>query len=724
MKIPVFPLLAASFIALSSVAFSQDASNMFLQAYQEYQAAEKCERDGQMRDALNRYTTTVKTLEKIQKQDPDWQTLVVEYRLKKARESIERLRETITKIPSAPETVEAPLPTRTYDIDIPAPVVSTRQSSGGSPTPSPRSQSATQAPDSSDARRQLNEARRKISDLEDQLEKTKGDSSSVKMELEKTKTELVNAKSRLAQTENSLESVSRDRDKLKVKAGEPVDKRILDLSKRIAGLEADNEVLQDDNKRLLGKLQNADANLKTSKTLLDRANEERSAMALQRDQADARAKRLKDNSAEIERLRAERADFEKQLVAQKPKLDQLAKYEAENRELTEKLQNAEKILVEASKTDNQKALIDLNKEVLALQNRLKSQQSEIGNRDENIKSLMGQLEEATAESARLRLDPKQTEEQKRLFAENDLLRNIVIRQLKEQHERTVAAADLQNELENLQVKSEGITNQISILTNPHAPLSEQEKVLFRDPSISVQEAGPSKMAVSMVVVKQSPGSSPQPTPTPAPAPLEEEVNSLSPKARELATLAAKLYKDERYFDSVIIYRQALQVAPDNLFVIANLAVAKIQTGKLRDSQLGLEKVLEKKPRDLFALTNLSIVYSKQKNFDKAVATLNQILEIDPKNAVAHNYMAVALGKTGKNAEAEDYFKRSIQLDPNYATAYFNLAIMYINSNPPQVELARQNYEKAKSLGEDPNMVFEKKLAQLTSEAAPQATPQP
>jgi len=95
MEIPVFPLLAASFIALSSVAFSQDASNMFLQAYQEYQAAEKCERDGQMRDALNRYTTTVKTLEKIQKQDPDWQTLVVEYRLKKARESIERLRETI-----------------------------------------------------------------------------------------------------------------------------------------------------------------------------------------------------------------------------------------------------------------------------------------------------------------------------------------------------------------------------------------------------------------------------------------------------------------------------------------------------------------------------------------------------------------------------------------------------------------------------------------------------
>ena len=85
-------------------------------------------------------------------------------------------------------------------------------------------------------------------------------------------------------------------------------------------------------------------------------------------------------------------------------------------------------------------------------------------------------------------------------------------------------------------------------------------------------------------------------------------------------------------------------------------------------------------------------------------------------------MAVALGKTGKTAEAEDYFKRSIQLDPQYGTAYFNLAIMYINSQPPQIELARENYEKAKALGEDPNIAFEKKLAKLKAESEP--TPQP
>ena len=92
--------------------------------------------------------------------------------------------------------------------------------------------------------------------------------------------------------------------------------------------------------------------------------------------------------------------------------------------------------------------------------------------------------------------------------------------------------------------------------------------------------------------------------------------------------------------------------------------------------------------------------------------------------MAHNYLAVAMGKTGKTAEAEESFKHSIQLDPNYGTAYFNLAIMYINSQPPQIDLAGENYEKAKSLGEEPNTAFEKKLAKLKAEAQSQSTPHP
>ena len=191
--------------------------------------------------------------------------------------------------------------------------------------------------------------------------------------------------------------------------------------------------------------------------------------------------------------------------------------------------------------------------------------------------------------------------------------------------------------------------------------------------------------------------------------MNEDLASLSPQARELADLGSKLYKDKRFFDSVIIFRQALKLAPNNLFVIAHLAIAKIEVGKISDARAGLEKVIIQKPNDILVLTNLAIVYLRLKDFDKAIASLKQILELDPQNAIAHNYMGLALGKTGKPKEAEDSFLRSITIDPIYAKPHFNLAVMYMDQKPPALDLARANYDKAKALGAEPDPKLERRL---------------
>jgi len=767
MKIPVLSLVMVGFFGFATIAWSEEASSIFLQAYQEYQAAEKCERDSQLREALNRYATTIKTLESLQKNNPEWQTMVVDYRLKKARQSLDRLRETIAKVPTAPETVEAPLPNRGFDIDIPEPVVNTRPRPSGSPAARPVVPPPPDNARLNEVQGELTKARKKIRDLEEQLDRTGGNTSSLKMEVEKTKTELVEAKSRLSQAEDSVQNLNNERDALKRKFSEGAAKRIAELQKMTSNLETENELLQEENKRLSGKLASAADYIKASKEVLADTESDRQALAKQRDRAVSRTNKLKENAQEIDRLQGEMADLKKQfhnekselegqLASQKTKLEKLAGIEVENKNLASKLQSAEKLIAAGSKSESQQVILEFLSQIDTLRENLHNLQGDVKSRDAQITDLMSQLNAATSEAARLKLDPKPTDEDKRLAEENELLKTIVLRQLKEVNQRQATAAKLESELHDLEVKSDSVLNQVSDLKAPLTPLTDEEKVLFREPSVFVSESAPNQLAVTMVAIKNNP----EPTPPPPvqeavtipvdlpkttdskpatnnplvapalpadeldPAPLEEEMNALPPKARELATSAAKLYKDGRYFDAVIIYRQALEAAPGNLFVIANLAVAKIQIGKLRDSQLGFEKVLEKKPRNLYALTNLSIVYSKQKNFKKAISILNEILEINPKNAVAHNYMAVALGKTGKTAEAEEYFKRSIQLDPNYGTAYFNLAIMYINSQPPQIDLAGENYVIAKSLGEEPNTTFEKKLAKLKEEAKSQSTLQP
>jgi tetratricopeptide (TPR) repeat protein len=145
-------------------------------------------------------------------------------------------------------------------------------------------------------------------------------------------------------------------------------------------------------------------------------------------------------------------------------------------------------------------------------------------------------------------------------------------------------------------------------------------------------------------------------------------------------------------------------------VIAHLAIAKIEVGKISDARAGLEKVLIQKPNDILVLTNLAIVYSRLKDFDKAIAILNPILENDPQNALAHNYMGIVLGKTGKIKESEDHFLRSIAIDPNYAKAHFNLAVMYMGQTPPAIDQALASYEKAKSLGIEPDPTLERRLS--------------
>ena len=245
-KLRLYSLFAATALCLCGNLLAEDSSNIFLQGYQEFQAGEKCERDSQLREALNRYTTAEKTLEHLQKMDPNWQESVVAYRLRKTKESIERVRSIIANVPPVEETVTAPLPSRGFDIDIPEPLVNTRPTD---PSPIQEMDARTSSP-LLEMQRALKDSRKEVARLEkklqEQVEKSNGQLASAKMEVEKTKTALVEYKSRLAQAEDSLASATRERDQFKAKSAAP-EQHFEKLSNRITQLESEKEALQEEN---------------------------------------------------------------------------------------------------------------------------------------------------------------------------------------------------------------------------------------------------------------------------------------------------------------------------------------------------------------------------------------------------------------------------------------------------------------------------------------------
>ncbi|MFM8364130.1 MAG: tetratricopeptide repeat protein, partial [Verrucomicrobiota bacterium] len=197
-----------------------------------------------------------------------------------------------------------------------------------------------------------------------------------------------------------------------------------------------------------------------------------------------------------------------------------------------------------------------------------------------------------------------------------------------------------------------------------------------------------------------------------------------PEARAQIDEARKLVRARRFTDAEKAYIRLSEEYPDNPFILSNLAVTQIQAGKNSAAVVALEKALSLSPGDVFASINLANAFARQNRYDESIELLKEVLKRDPKNAVANNYIAIALGKKGNYREAEEFFQRSILLDQNYANAHFNLAVMYANTNPPSLSLARKHYDIAKSLGAEPDPVLDRRLAEVPPPPAPSPSPSP
>lgn len=741
----LLPALLASALFLTPCrVFAEDPSALFLAAYQEFQAAEASERNGQLRDALNRYAATQEVLEQIRQNDPDWQSMVVEYRLRKAKEGIERLQAAIEQGGALPASAAPdPMPKKSFEIDIPAPKISTRVGPGSQSapqvvTPSPAS------PTDLGLVRELAEARAEIKRLKGEVTSVKAELSSSRMEVEKVKTEMVAAKSSLAQAEASLDSASRELETLRAKVDLPPDEKVLKLSSRIADLESENAFLNDDRERLTGKLRRASDYIRDSESNLAKVLDDRKAVARERDKALARIQKLKDNDVEVATLRKEntelkksletsRAEFEaefeqakveleKRLAAQSTDFERMAELQRINSELAIRLDKTEKALAVANEEKLGKARLDLlQREMTEIQARLAALRGLIEGDESQTRLLFAQLEKTTSEITRLGLDPKPTPEQQSLLEEGKLLRGIILTRIGEQNDRLKSASELERRLIDLQTQSNELTAHIATLSEPVEEADASFAVVKKVEAPPAAPAGgdlpPVVEATPSPEPALEPGPTPVPTPEPArPAPAKRQdpvppqaVEDSRPLPPSLAD-AERLMAEGNAVEAEKILRALVNASPEDTVLLTNLAIAQLELGRNTLATGTLKKVLEIKPGDVSALLNLANAQTRLGNVVEAASVLQDVLKNDPDNAVAYNSLGIVLGKTrGRHLEAREAFEKSVALDGDFQNAHFNLAVAHARTAPVSLELARKHYEIAKNLGAAPDASLEKLL---------------
>ncbi|PYK74890.1 MAG: hypothetical protein DME42_03845, partial [Verrucomicrobia bacterium] len=363
-------------------------------------------------------------------------------------------------------------------------------------------------------------------------------------------------------------------------------------------------------------------------------------------------------------------------------------------------------------------LADAKKQLEDLRAQLDASEKQNQEFEVAIASLKSQLEDTSSQLEKAKLTGANAEETAKLTRENQILRNIVVRERQEEARREQAKKLMLAEFDKLKIKSDTLNEQVALLAQPVTKLTDEELALLRQPVISISDESPNTVKASFTYAKPSTPTHPgepivETTESPLPPPEATSQGGFKPDVpadmMDTAKQAKENFDRGKYRAAERQYQELLTKNPNNLYSLSNLGVVYFRTGKLKAAELTLKKAVAIAPKDEFAHTTLGIVYYRQSKFDEALNELTKSLAINPKSAAAHNYLGITASQKGWQEAAEKEMLEAVAVKPDYADAHFNLAVIYATASPPSKELAKRHYAKATELGAEPDASLERLL---------------
>jgi tetratricopeptide (TPR) repeat protein len=220
------------------------------------------------------------------------------------------------------------------------------------------------------------------------------------------------------------------------------------------------------------------------------------------------------------------------------------------------------------------------------------------------------------------------------------------------------------------------------------PYTAEELALFRAPVPKLAEANPGK----------------------------KSMGELPPGTVALAAEAHRYYSQKQYDKAEQRYLEVLLHDNKNVATLADLALIQLQLGHLAEAEKNISQALALEPEYAYGLCVLGQVRFGQKRYDDALDALSHSARLDPGSAEVQNMLGLTLSEKGLRGAAEAALRKAIQLEPGYGHAHLNLAVIYLNQQPPSVELARWHYQKALAAGVAHNPDLERKLEAKTATA--------
>jgi tetratricopeptide (TPR) repeat protein len=673
-----------------------DPSEIFLKAYLSAQQGEKLEHENRFKTALAKYRFAGSLIAELRKSHTAWQPAIVEYRGRKISEGILRIQERITQ-QNALSTSANSLP------EIAPSLPESDWSEPGPEVVAPQSDE-TFSQTSRDAA--IKEATKKLRGKVDQLQTALDKAHS---DFEKARKEREAVDTRLTETNSKLEKAQDDLDKARKSEGQARE-QLAQIQESLSAAQASqaNDAREEQQLRAeVAHLKDAvaaadDARVAAEKQRDDTrakfaaANEQITASEHQRDEAFAQLRLVQGSEQGVQLLLAEKDDLQQRVTTAEQKVRNLGERDPVNA----------------------KTFAEMNEQIAQLQAQLSESQKRNDYLTARAAELAVQLDDAGTELQVAKLAGANSEESAQLRRENELLRNIVVRERQEEARRDETRKLVVAELDKLKIRSETLNQQIEFLAQPVTKLSGEELALLRQPVVSVSDQRAGLFKASFVFEKKSAVNSASSAKADARSGGESDARisrpdpsktDLPPKVRGLARAAGKDFQQGNYKAAEKQYQQILAEDPNNVDALSNLGLVYVRSGNLRSAESTLEKAVAIAPDNDFLLTTLGVVQYRQSKFDEAIVQLTKAIAINPKSATAHNYLGIAASQKGRQKEAEQEILQALASNPDDADAHFNLAVILITTQPGSKQLAREHYARATALGIEPSPSLEKLL---------------
>ena len=476
--------LAVLFFLLLIIPLSaqqDDPSEIFLKAYLSAQQGEKLERENRFKTALAKFRFAGSLIEELRRSHSDWQPAIVEYRGRKIGEGILRVQERISRHDEL-SAAASPLPEV-----VPSFPENEAWSEPGPEVVAPQGfDTASQGSSDGAIEEATRKLRRKVDQLQAALEKSRSDletaqkeKAAVNTHLEETSSKLENARKEIETSKQSERSV---RDEL-------------------AQTQASIKALQSSQENGLEQLRTEIADLKDAVAV---AKEARATAEKQRDETNAK---LAEANRQINAVEQQRDKAIAQLKAGSQTEQHPQALLGENGDLKLKLADLEENAPAKADSTSAEELVGVKQEVTQLQQQLAESQKGNQYLVARVAELWVQLDETGAQLQSAKLTGKNSEETDRLMRENELLRNIVVREREEEARREEARKLMLADLDRLRIKSDSLNKEIELLAQPVTKLNSEELGLLRQPVVSVSDQNRGALTASFIFAKKSAGDS-------------------------------------------------------------------------------------------------------------------------------------------------------------------------------------------------------------------------